>query len=181
MVGIAAAPSRASGRNACVVSISSSDPTNQAQPERTPIIARAAQSALWFDCSMSTTAGQASAELRTDSGIPLEQVYRPGDVTGLDYERDLGDPGTFPYTRGQRGGGATEGWIQRELSGEGSPARSNDQFHKLIAHGALGLDVIGDTPTEALIDPDHRMARPAVGAAGVSICRRLDFVELYQG
>ncbi len=130
---------------------------------------------------MSTPAVRASEELRTDTGIPVKRVYRPADVAGLDYERDLGDPGTFPYTRGQRGGAATEGWIQRELSGEGSPARSNEQFRKLISHGALGLDVIGDTPTEALIDPDHRMARPAVGAAGVSLCRLLDFVELYEG
>lgn len=113
----------------------------------------------------------------TDSGIPLKNVYGPpeGELP------QLGAPGTYPYTRGQRATGLAAGWIQRELSGEGSPRRSNEQFHELLAHGATGLDVIADTPSYCLLDPDHRMASPAVGSAGVSICRKQDFVELYDG
>jgi methylmalonyl-CoA mutase, N-terminal domain len=113
----------------------------------------------------------------------MRSVYRPEDVAGLDYERDLGDPGQFPFTRGRRApraDGTMAGWIQRELSGEGSPARSNRQFRELLAHGALGVDVIGDTPTMAALDPDHPMCAPAVGTAGVSICRKQDFVELFE-
>jgi methylmalonyl-CoA mutase N-terminal domain/subunit len=102
----------------------------------------------------------------------------------LDYARDLGDPGEFPFTRGRRaphGAGVTAAWIQRELSGEGSPARSNRQFRELLAHGASGIDVIGDTPTVAALDPDHPMCMPAVGTGGVSLCRKQDFVELFDG
>jgi methylmalonyl-CoA mutase N-terminal domain/subunit len=124
------------------------------------------------------------AESATDAGVPLKPVYRPEDAPALDYERDLGDPGEFPFTRGRRpprAGGTTAGWIQRELSGEGSPANSNRQFRELLAHGALGVDVIGDTPTMAALDPDHPMCVPAVGTGGVSICRKQDFVELFDG
>jgi methylmalonyl-CoA mutase N-terminal domain/subunit len=124
------------------------------------------------------------ADPATDAGVPLRAVYRPADTALLDYDRDLGDPGTFPFTRGRRApspDGATGAWIQRELSGEGSPRRSNRQFSTLLAHGALGVDVIGDTPTMAALDPDHPMCTPAVGTGGVSLCRKQDFVELFDG
>jgi methylmalonyl-CoA mutase, N-terminal domain len=76
---------------------------------------------------------------------------------------------------------ADAGTITRELSGEGPPSRSNEQFRALLEHGATGLDVIGDTPTMAYMDPDHPLARHAVGNQGVSICRALDWIELYDG
>lgn len=75
----------------------------------------------------------------------------------------------------------TSGWVHRELSGEGSPARSNAQLRHLIAHGAAGLDVIGDAPTMGLIDPDHPYARHSVGTNGVSLCRADDYYQLYDG
>lgn len=73
------------------------------------------------------------------------------------------------------------GWVHRELSGEGSPARSNAQLRHLIAHGAAGLDIIGDAPTMGLIDPDHPYARHSVGTNGVSLCRADDYFQLYDG
>lgn len=106
----------------------------------------------------------------------------PDAIAGLDYARDLGDPGTYPFTRGQapsRRGGRS--WVHRELSGEGSPARSNEQLRHLLEHGAVGLDVIGDAPTVGLFDPDHPYARHSVGTQGVSICRLDDFAQLYDG
>jgi len=116
---------------------------------------------------------------QTQSKIPLKAFYVAEDTT-LDTPSALGDPGAYPYTRGrraslERGGG----WIQRELSGEGPPARSNAQFRYLIQKGASGLDVIGDAPTVACLDPDNAIARNSVGTQGVSICRLEDFRELY--
>ena len=73
------------------------------------------------------------------------------------------------------------GWIHRELSGEGSPRRSNEQLQALLAGGALGIDVIGDNPTMSALDPDHPMCVPAVGTTGVSLCRKQDFIELLEG
>jgi methylmalonyl-CoA mutase N-terminal domain/subunit len=103
--------------------------------------------------------------------------YGPGDLAG-DYAA-IGDPGSYPFTRGRLRG--SRGWIQRELSGEGSPRRSNEQLRSLLAHGALGIDVIGDNPTMSALDPDHPMCVPAVGTTGVSLCRKRDFAELLAG
>jgi methylmalonyl-CoA mutase N-terminal domain/subunit len=122
---------------------------------------------------------------------PQVSVARPTDPQELArYDQHIGDPGCFPYTRGTRAprpvdafttAAADDGTITRELSGEGPPMRSNEQFRALLDHGATGLDVIGDTPTMAYLDPDHPLARHAVGNQGVSLCRAQDWVELYDG
>jgi methylmalonyl-CoA mutase N-terminal domain/subunit len=117
----------------------------------------------------------------TAAGIPLRPFYRPDDSS-----RDQGtlaDPGTYPFTRGRLRPPQPRprGWIQRELSGEGSPRRSNQQLRALLADGALGVDVIGDSPTVSALDPDHPMCVPVVGTTGVSLCRKQDFIELFAG
>ena len=115
----------------------------------------------------------------TRSGIPLRALYTPKDVDDLDYDSQLGAPGSYPYTRGRRAD-AVGGWIQRELSGEGEPARSNEQLKYLISQGQIGLDIIGDSPTMAFLDPDHPFASNAVGTQGVSLCCLDDYRELYE-
>jgi methylmalonyl-CoA mutase N-terminal domain/subunit len=90
------------------------------------------------------------------SGIPLKAVYGPEDLRDFEHESRRGTPGAYPYTRGRRAD-AVGGWIQRELSGEGEPSRSNDQLKYLLSQGQIGLDVIGDSPTMAFLDPDHPM------------------------
>jgi methylmalonyl-CoA mutase N-terminal domain/subunit len=120
-------------------------------------------------------------ERRTQSRIPLEPVYTPADLAGWDPAESLGDPGAYPYTRGARAHPEERGgWIQRELSGEGDPARSNAQFHYLLSRGQTGIDVIGDTPTMGCLDPDHPFAEQAVGTQGVSLCCLDDYRELYR-
>jgi methylmalonyl-CoA mutase N-terminal domain/subunit len=126
------------------------------------------------------------AERRTQSGIPLKPFYTAADVSpggDDDASRErMGDPGVYPFTRGRMSSPRRrDSWIQQELSGEGTPRRSNEQFHQLIARGARGLDVIGDAPTMSSMDPDHPLARHAVGNTGVSICRFRDFEDLYAG
>jgi len=108
----------------------------------------------------------------TRSGAPLERVYMAKDGGG---ER----PGEFPFTRG-RSGRAHSAWIQRELSGEGDGARSNEQIRYLLEHGQTGIDVIGDAPTQSMLDPDHPLAREAVGTQGASLCRKDDFLDLFR-
>ncbi|MCP5060713.1 MAG: hypothetical protein GY937_28790 [bacterium] len=118
---------------------------------------------------------------KSQSGIPLKPVYGPDDLEGWKSDERLGDPGSFPYTRGVRAHPEDRGgWIQRELSGEGDPARSNAQFKYLLSKGQTGLDVIGDTPTMACLDPDHPFAVRAVGTQGVSLCRLDDYRDLYR-
>ena len=108
------------------------------------------------------------------SGVPLQRVYVAENGAG---ER----PGEFPFTRGRSANSTNTPWIQRELSGEGNGARSNEQIRYLLEHGQTGIDVIGDAPTQSLLDPDHPLAREAVGTQGVSLCRKQDFFDLYRG
>ncbi|MCA9506528.1 MAG: hypothetical protein KC616_25810, partial [Myxococcales bacterium] len=118
-------------------------------------------------------------ERLSQSGIPLRPFYSPASAEAA---AGVPDPGEFPFTRGRLANPRRhETWIQQELSGEGTPARSNRQFHELIAKGARGLDVIGDAPTMSAIDPDHPLARHAVGNTGVSVCRFQDYQALYAG
>jgi methylmalonyl-CoA mutase N-terminal domain/subunit len=119
------------------------------------------------------------SEQTTRSGIPLKPVYTPEDVADLDYERQLGIPGEYPYTRGRRA--EVGSWAQRGLSGEGEPLRSNQQLKYLISKGQMGIDVVGDSPTQAGLDPDHPLAVHAVGTQGVSMCCLQDYRELLDG
>jgi methylmalonyl-CoA mutase N-terminal domain/subunit len=109
----------------------------------------------------------------------VKSVYTPADLVGFDYAERLGDPGAYPYTRGVRARSA-RGWIERELAGEGDPARSNAQLMELLARGQTGIDVIGDAPTMACLDPDHPFARHAIGTQGVSLCCLDDYRTLYR-
>jgi methylmalonyl-CoA mutase N-terminal domain/subunit len=112
--------------------------------------------------------------MKTRSGVPLQRQYGPETEDG---ER----PGEFPFTRGRLSNPhAKAAWIQRELSGEGDGHRSNEQIQYLLQHGQTGIDVIGDAPTQSLLDPDHPLAREAVGTQGVSICRKQDFLDLFK-
>ncbi len=130
---------------------------------------------------MSPREQAAAARARPNQSL----FYKPPSIE-LDYDAQLGDPGVYPYTRGtraprERSPGERPDTIVRELSGEGPPERSNAQFRYLLERGATGLDVIGDTPTQCFMDPDHPYARHAVGNQGVSVCRAADFITLFEG
>ncbi len=111
----------------------------------------------------------------TRSGVRLQPTYTAANGEGE-------GPGKFPFTRGRLANphGHTT-WIQRELAGEGDGRRSNQQIRYLLEHGQTGIDVIGDAPTQSLLDPDHPLAREAVGTQGVSLCRKQDFLDLFEG
>ncbi|HVE85688.1 MAG TPA: methylmalonyl-CoA mutase family protein, partial [Myxococcales bacterium] len=93
---------------------------------------------------------------------------------------DDSEPGAFPYPRGIRA--VRRGsWIQRGLSGEGDARHSNAQIKALLEKGQTGIDVIGDSPTMGLLDPDAPLARAAVGSQGVSLSCLEDYRELLDG
>jgi methylmalonyl-CoA mutase cobalamin-binding domain/chain len=114
--------------------------------------------------------------LYSRSKIALKSSYSSTDVApGNDDEA----PGEFPFTRGRMRPKSVQGsWIQRELSGEGSPSDSNKQIKYLIGKGQFGIDVIGDSPTQGLMDPDHPLSIHSAGTQGVSLCCKQDFVDL---
>ena len=115
----------------------------------------------------------------TRSKIPIKPLYTPEDLEEFDYDKKLGEPGSYPYTRGIRPAGFW-GWIQRELSGQGDARTSNKQLKYLLSQGQTGVDVIADAPSMAMMDPDHPLAVNAVGTQGVSMCRLQDFRDLWQ-
>ena len=103
------------------------------------------------------------------SGLPIDPVYRPADGA-LDYSRDLGDPGTFPFTRGvqstmYRG----RLWTMRQYAGFGTAAETNRRFRLLLDAGQTGLSVAFDLPTQMGIDSDSPRALGEVGRVGVAI------------
>jgi methylmalonyl-CoA mutase N-terminal domain/subunit len=115
------------------------------------------------------------------SGIPVKTVYRPEDVT-LDYERDLGDPGAFPYTRGvQPSMYRGRLWTMRQYAGFGGARSTNERFRLLLDAGQTGLSVAFDLPTQMGIDSDSPRALGEVGRAGVAIDTVEDMHALLDG
>ena len=106
---------------------------------------------------------------QTASGIPVQEVYRPGDAP-IDYARDLGDPGRYPYTRGiQTSMYRGRLWTMRQYAGFGTAEETNERFRLLLQRGQTGLSVAFDLPTQMGIDSDSPRALGEVGRAGVAI------------
>ncbi|MFE9633779.1 methylmalonyl-CoA mutase [Streptomyces sp. NPDC006463] len=119
---------------------------------------------------------------RTESGIPIEPVYGPGDLTGWDPETELGVPGDFPYTRGIYPTMYTgRPWTMRQYAGFGTAAESNARYRQLIAGGGTGLSVAFDLPTQMGHDSDAPLAHGEVGKVGVAIDSIDDMRTLFDG
>jgi methylmalonyl-CoA mutase N-terminal domain/subunit len=118
----------------------------------------------------------------TISGRPIEPLYRPEDVADLDYTRDLGDPGDFPFTRGiHRTMYRGKVWSMRQFAGFGTPRETNARFKYLLEHGVHGLSVAFDLPTLMGRDPDHPLSLGEVGKCGVAISSLQDMEILLDG
>ncbi len=122
------------------------------------------------------------ARFMTTSSETVERLYTPLDVPDLDYGRDLGFPGQYPYTRGvhptmYRG----KLWTMRMFAGFGSAEETNRRFHYLLAHGQTGLSVAFDLPTLYGYDTDHPMSEGEFGKCGVAISSLQDMETLLQG
>jgi methylmalonyl-CoA mutase N-terminal domain/subunit len=128
------------------------------------------------------TLGERSEEFSTLSSIPAKSVYTPEDTADLDYNRDLGFPGEFPFTRGvyptmYR----SRLWTMRQYAGFGSAKESNTRYKFLIEQGQTGLSVAFDLPTQMGYDSDHTMARGEVGKVGVAVSSLKDMEVLFSG
>lgn len=116
------------------------------------------------------------------SGNKVEILYTPDDIENLDYERDLGFPGEFPFTRGihknmYRG----KLWTMRQFAGFGTPEDTNKRFKYLLEHGQTGLSVAFDLPTLMGWDADAPMSEGEVGKCGVSVSSLVDMEKLFDG
>ena len=118
----------------------------------------------------------------TISGRPIRQLYTPADIASLDYERDLADPGTFPYTRGIHPTGYRgKLWTMRQFAGFGTPEETNKRYKQLLKAGGTGLSVAFDLPTLMGRDHDHELSLGEVGKCGVNITSLADMETLFDG
>ncbi len=121
-------------------------------------------------------------DFKTNSGLPIKRLYTPEDLAGQVYERDLGYPGQYPFTRGvQPTLYRSRFWTMRQYAGFSSAVESNKRYHYLLSQGQTGLSVAFDLPTQMGYDPDHSMSDGEVGKVGVSICSLDDMEDLLQG
>ena len=121
-------------------------------------------------------------EFQNHSGIPIKRLYTPEDAEALDYMRDMGFPGEYPFLRGvhatmYRG----RLWTMRLFAGFGTAADTNQRFKYLLNEGESGLSTAFDYPTIMGYDSDHQMARGEVGICGVAISSLRDMEVLFDG
>src|SRR5678810_255339 len=112
--------------------------------------------------------------------LPL--TLNPQNTREIDYEKDLGDPGEFPYTRGiypnmYRG----RLWTMRQYAGYATAEESNARYKYLLAQGTTGLSVAFDLPTQIGLDSDDPLASGEVGKVGVAIDSLEDMLRLFDG
>jgi methylmalonyl-CoA mutase, N-terminal domain len=118
----------------------------------------------------------------TDAGIEIRPIYGPEDLQGFDPDRDLGLPGSPPFTRGvyptmYRG----RLWTMRQYAGMGTARETNARFRYLLDRGQTGLSIAFDLPTQMGYDSDHPRAEGEVGKTGVAIDSIEDMRTLLEG
>ena len=124
------------------------------------------------------------AEFVTGSGSPVKRLYTPLDAPsgGEAYEKRLGYPGSYPYTRGvqntlYRG----RLWTMRQYAGFSNAEESNKRYKFLLEQGTTGLSIAFDLPTQIGYDSDHSLSQGEVGKVGVAIDSLADMEILFDG
>jgi methylmalonyl-CoA mutase N-terminal domain/subunit len=121
-------------------------------------------------------------DFTTISGRPIDRLYTNEQLPELDYARDLGDPGVFPYTRGIHPTGYRgKLWTMRQFAGFGTPEETNERYKQLLKAGGTGLSVAFDLPTLMGRDPDHPLSLGEVGKCGVNVTSLADMERLFDG
>ena len=125
---------------------------------------------------------ESKEEFKTVSGSAVKRLYTPEDVENIDYEREIGYPGQYPFTRGYqptmyRG----REWTMRMYAGFATAEESNERYKYLVNQGSTGLSVAFDLPTQIGYDSDHSLAQGEVGKVGVAIDSLKDMEILFDG
>ncbi len=128
-----------------------------------------------------TKSKEREGKFTTTSGIELKNCFTPQE-SGIDYHRDLGEPGEYPFTRGvyqtmYRG----RLWTMRQYAGFATAEESNRRYKYLLEQGTTGLSVAFDLPTQIGYDSDHVLARGEVGRVGVPVDSLADMEILFDG
>lgn len=118
-----------------------------------------------------------------ESGIHINPSYSPKDLerVGFSYEKDLADPGEYPYTRGIHPlGYRSRAWTTRQYTGFGTPQETNERFKLMISHGQTGLNVAFDLPTQMGYDSDDPISEGEVGRVGMAVDTLRDFETAFK-
>jgi methylmalonyl-CoA mutase, N-terminal domain len=134
------------------------------------------------DATTATRAGERRERFETSSGVELANDFNPSNTEPLDYERDLGSPGEYPYTRGvRRNLYRGRFWTMRQYAGYATAEESNARYKYLLAQGTTGLSVAFDLPTQIGLDSDDPLSAGEVGKVGVAIDSLEDMLRLFDG
>ena len=128
--------------------------------------------------------GRRKPVYHSESKIELADCYDPEELmkAGFDPEKDLGHPGTFPFTRGiYPSMYRADFWIMGQYAGFGNPEATNERFKYLLAKGQTALALALDLPTQLGIESDEELADGEVGKAGVAINSLKDMEEIFDG
>jgi len=119
---------------------------------------------------------------KNTSDIGIQRIYTPADVPDVDYLRDLGFPGSYPFTRGVHPTGYRgRYWTRRQVAGYHTAVETNERLKYLTEHGQSGLNVVFDMPTHFGLDSDAPLAAGEVGKEGVAIDSLRDMEDLFEG
>jgi methylmalonyl-CoA mutase N-terminal domain/subunit len=126
--------------------------------------------------------GERRQRFETSSGIELPNDFNPQNTDAIDYDRDLGAPGEFPFTRGiRRNMYRGRFWTMRQYAGYATAEESNARYKYLLSQGTTGLSVAFDLPTQIGLDSDDPLAAGEVGKVGVAIDSLEDMERLFDG
>ncbi len=119
---------------------------------------------------------------KLESGIDVKVCYGPEDVAHIDYEKEIAEPGSYPFTRGIHDTMyRSRPFTMRQYAGFGTPVETNGRFKYLIDHGQNALNVAFDLPTQNGLDSDDPRAKGEVGRVGMAIDTLADFEDALDG
>ncbi len=128
------------------------------------------------------SAEESGMKFTTVSGQKINPLYTPEDISNLDYAKEIGFPGEYPFTRGiHTNGYRGKIWTMRQFAGFGTPEDTNQRFKYLLEHGQTGLSVAFDLPTLMGWDADAPESEGEVGICGVAISSLQDMEILFDG
>jgi len=119
-------------------------------------------------------------EIILESGIKVKPVFGPEDIKEIDYEKEIGQPGEYPFTRGIHPlMYCKRPWTMRQYSGFGTAKETNQRFKWLLEQGQTALNVAFDLPTQLGLDSDDPFAEEEVGRVGMAIDTLTDLEEAF--
>lgn len=123
-----------------------------------------------------------SPKVTTDFGIEVNAAYTPADIQHVDFLRDVGFPGEYPFTRGPYSEMSRhKPWRYSVFSGFDTPEETNKRWRFLYEAGQQAFSIVYDLPSHMGLDPDDPLAADEVGRVGIPVCSAQDIEVVFEG